>query len=47
MTESAAILIWLADCYPDAGLAPPATDERRPAFLRYRSSSRQLLALDG
>jgi hypothetical protein len=34
MTESAAILIWLADCHPDAGLAPLATDERRPAFLR-------------
>jgi GST-like protein len=35
MTESAAILIWLADRYPDAGLAPLATDERRPAFLRW------------
>lgn len=35
MTESAAILIWLADRYRDAGLAPLATDERRPAFLRW------------
>jgi GST-like protein len=35
MTESAAILIWLADRYPNAGLAPLATDERRPGFLRW------------
>lgn len=35
MTESAAILIWLADRHPDAKLAPPPTDERRPAFLRW------------
>jgi GST-like protein len=35
MTESAAILIWLADRYPEAGLAPPATDARRSAFLRW------------
>src|SRR6516164_8920386 len=36
MTESAAILIWLADRYPDVGLAPPPADERRrPAFLRW------------
>ena len=35
MTESAAILIWLSDRYPDAVLAPPATDARRPAFLRW------------
>jgi len=35
MTESAAILIWLADHYPDAGLAPPPQDARRPAFLRW------------
>jgi GST-like protein len=35
MTESAAILIWLADRYPDAALAPPPSDERRPAFLRW------------
>src|SRR5262249_52108394 len=35
MTESAAILIWLADRYPDAALAPAPTDRRRPAFLRW------------
>lgn len=35
MTESAAILIWLADAYPDARLAPAASDARRPAFLRW------------
>ena len=35
MTESAAILIWLADRYPDAALAPPPSDEKRPAFLRW------------
>jgi GST-like protein len=35
MTESAAILIWLADRYPDARLAPLPTDARRPAFLRW------------
>src|SRR5215470_8233425 len=35
MTESAAILIWLADRYPHALLAPSPTDKRRPAFLRW------------
>jgi GST-like protein len=35
MTESAAILIWLADAYPNARLAPALTDARRPAFLRW------------
>jgi len=35
MTESAAILIWLADRYPDALLAPPPADNRRAAFLRW------------
>ena len=35
MTESAAILIWLADSYPDAALAPRPTDAKRPAFLRW------------
>jgi glutathione S-transferase len=34
MTESAAILIWLADRYLDAVLAPLPSDERRSAFLR-------------
>src|SRR5262245_35137676 len=35
MTESAAILIYLADQYPDAQLAPSHSDRRRPAFLRW------------
>jgi GST-like protein len=35
MTESAAILIWLAEHYPEARLAPPPGDARRPAFLRW------------
>ncbi len=35
MTESAAMLIWLADRYPEARLAPPAIHRKRPAFLRW------------
>jgi GST-like protein len=35
MTESAAILIWLADRHPASGLAPRPADPRRPAFLRW------------
>jgi GST-like protein len=35
MSESAAILIWLADAFPAAGLAPPADSPSRPAFLRW------------
>ena len=35
MTESAAILIWLADRYPDAGLAPTTSDVQRAASLRW------------
>ncbi len=35
LTESAAILIWLADAYPGARLAPALADVRRPAFLRW------------
>ena len=35
MTESAAILIWLADHHPHARLAPPPADPRRAAFLRW------------
>lgn len=35
MTESAAILIWLADQYPEARLAPPQSSRRRVAFLRW------------
>jgi len=37
MTESAAILIYLADRHHDAGLAPALDDRRRPAFLRWMS----------
>jgi GST-like protein len=37
MTESAAILIWLADAHPAAGLAPAANSPQRPAFLRWMS----------
>ena len=35
MTESAAILIYLADRYPHARLAPALSDPARPAFLRW------------
>ncbi len=35
MTESAAILIWLGDAHPDAGLAPMPDDPRRPEYLRW------------
>ena len=35
MTESAAILIWLADTFASGELAPALDDERRPAFLRW------------
>ena len=35
MTESAAILIWLADAYPEARLAPPPTEATRPTYLRW------------
>jgi GST-like protein len=35
MTESAAILIWLAEAHPRARLAPPAGDPARAAFLRW------------
>jgi GST-like protein len=35
MTESAAMLIWLADRYPDARLAPAAIHRKRAAFLRW------------
>ncbi|HEY1711210.1 MAG TPA: glutathione S-transferase family protein [Rhizomicrobium sp.] len=32
--ETSAIALYLADKYPQAGLAPPAGDPRRAAFLR-------------
>lgn len=35
LTESAAILIWLADSYPLARLAPGLDDPRRAQFLRW------------
>ena len=35
MTESAAIILHLADHAPDAGLVPPAGAANRPAFLRW------------
>lgn len=35
LTESAAILIWLAEQHPEAGLAPAAGDPDRAAFLRW------------
>src|SRR5579859_5189585 len=35
MTESAAILIWLADAHPAARLAPAVGSPLRPAFLRW------------
>ncbi len=35
MTESAAILIWLADAYPAGRLAPALTAATRPAYLRW------------
>ena len=37
LTESTAILIWLADAYPEAGLAPSIDDPRRAQFLRWMS----------
>ncbi len=35
MTESAAILIYLADLHPGTGLAPPAASPLRPRYLRW------------
>jgi GST-like protein len=35
MTESAAIMIWLADLHPAASLAPAPDDPRRAQFLRW------------
>jgi GST-like protein len=35
MTESAAILIWLADDHPEARLSPTMASAQRPAFLRW------------
>lgn len=35
LTESAAILIWLTDRHPEAGLTPTPDDPRRGQFLRW------------
>lgn len=35
MTESAAILLWLGDRYPQAGLCPAVDDARRAQYLRW------------
>jgi GST-like protein len=46
MTESAAILIYLADSHPAARMSPALDDPRRPAFLRWMTYvSAQIYAL--
>ena len=35
ITESAAMLIWLADRHPEAGLSPALADSQRAQFLRW------------
>jgi GST-like protein len=46
LTESAAILIWLADRYPGSRLAPTVADPHRAAFLRWMAFiSAQIYAL--
>jgi glutathione S-transferase len=35
ITETPAILAWLADAYPDAGLAPPPGSPERGAYYRW------------
>lgn len=37
LTESAAILLWLTEQHPEAGLAPPPGDPTRGQFLRWMS----------
>ncbi len=37
ITESAAILLWLTERHPNAGLAPPPGDPTRGQFLRWMS----------
>lgn len=37
MTESAAVLVWLADSFPEQPLAPPPKNPARPQFLRRMS----------
>jgi GST-like protein len=45
MTESAAILIWLADDHPEARLAPTMASAARPAFLRWMAFASAIYAL--
>jgi GST-like protein len=35
LTESSAIILFLADRYPESQLAPPVRDDKRAAFLRW------------
>lgn len=35
VTEQPAVMMYLADLYPEAGLAPPLGDPRRGAYLRW------------
>ncbi|HET7676142.1 MAG TPA: glutathione S-transferase family protein [Gammaproteobacteria bacterium] len=35
VTEQPAVMMYLADLYPEAGLAPPIGDPRRGAYLRW------------
>ena len=45
MTESAAILIWLADDHPEARLSPTMASAQRPAFLRWMAFASSIYAL--
>src|SRR5215469_9407259 len=45
MTESAAILIWLADDHPEARLSPTMAAHTRPAFLRWMAFVSSVYAL--
>ena len=45
LTESAAILIWLADDHPGARLSPTMASAQRPAFLRWMAFASAIYAL--
>ena len=45
ITESAAILIWLADDHPEARLSPTMASAARPAFLRWMAFASAIYAL--
>ena len=45
ITESAAILIWLADDHPEARLSPTMASAARPAFLRWMAFASSIYAL--